>query len=80
MAKKQTLSDADMITHLWKRCRSMDSGDYFFFKNALHRVVNWYKKPLSKKQRKILVGYMATYGKNPETPKPKSKKLLNPHN
>lgn len=75
-SKKQTAPE--MISHLWKRCRHMESGDYFFFKQ-LHKVTNWYHKDLSEKQEEILVGYMTKYGSMKETPKPKGKKKLNPH-
>lgn len=77
--KRRVMTDAEMLDHLWKRCRHFESGDYFFFKKALTPVVAYYKKPLSKKQRVILVGYFVKYGKLPETPKPKKKSQLNPH-
>ena len=76
MAKK--LTDEQMITELWKRCRHMPSGEYFFFKQ-LHKVVNWYHKELSPKQRLILTEYHKNYGTMKETPKPKKKSQLNPH-
>lgn len=76
--KLPALSDADMIDHLWARCRNMESGDYWFFKQ-LHKVVNWYKKPLSEKQKAVLVDFLKKYGMTEETPKPAKKSQINPH-
>ncbi len=76
MPKKMT--DEKKISHLWKRCRAMESGDYFFFKQ-LHRVVNWYHKELSEKQSDALEAIFKKYQGEKETPKPRKKADLNPH-
>lgn len=78
MAKNKLirLSDKDAVAHLWKRCRHMESGDYFFFKK-----LSWIPKAasFSEKQRVYINGYLEKYGHLEETPKPKKKSELNPH-
>lgn len=77
-SKDLEVTDSEKISHLWKRCRNMESGDYFFFKQ-LHKVVNWFKKDLSEDQKKYLDHYMTKYGSTKETPKPKKKSEINPY-
>jgi hypothetical protein len=66
-----------MIEHLWKRCRNMESKDYWWFKQ-MSRVVTVFGKEMSEKQLNSFMPIWEKYWETKETPKKKGQKA-NPH-
>ena len=66
-----------MIEHLWKRCRNMESKDYWWFKQ-MSRVVTVFGKKMSEKQLNSFMPIWEKYWETKETPKKKGQKA-NPH-
>lgn len=74
MAKRtKKLTDQEVIDFLYPRAQHMASAEYYWLKQ-MGRVVSWYKKELSPRQRAPLDEFVKTYSDAPAMPKLKVNK------